>query len=306
MIKSTVPPGTARARILPLFDKARRRIGDDIGLASNPEFLREGVAWTDFTKPDRVVIGAGDEKSFREVAALYAGFDTEICQVTLSTGEFVKSTSNALLATLISFANEVSMIADKLGDIDIRQAFDVLHLDRRWSGSPAKMTQYVFPGCGFGGYCLPKDTAALLHTASSVGVKADLLRGTLAVNRAIKEHFASKIVAATARSTRIGILGLSFKPASDDVRDTPAAEIIDLLLRRNRRRILAFDPMAMEAYQQLYPQPIEFARSLKHITTWADVIVILTAWPEFKTAKQLFGKSASSTGGIACDTVYAS
>jgi UDPglucose 6-dehydrogenase len=152
------------------------------------------------------------------------------------------------------------------------------------------MTNYVFPGCGFGGYCLPKDTAALLHTAESAGLGADLLRGTLAVNAAIKEHFASKIVAATASSTRIGVLGLSFKAGSDDVRDTPAAEIIDLLLRRGRRRILAFDPMAMPAYRQMYSQPIEFAKNLKDAAKRADVIVVLTAWPEFKINKKLFGK----------------
>jgi UDPglucose 6-dehydrogenase len=288
VVKSTVPPGTVQRKICPLFKKAGLVIGSDIGFANNPEFLREGFAWEDFTRPDRVVIGANDSFSFEAVAALYAGFRTTVCRVSPTTAEFIKSTSNALLATLISFANEASMVADQVGDIDIKAAFQNLHMDRRWSGQPARMTSYLFPGCGFGGYCLPKDTAALLYTARSNGLQAKLLRGVIAVNREIKEHFVRKIVAATGPRSRIGILGLSFKPGSDDVRDSPAAEVIRLLLQAGRRRILAYDPLAMEVYRKVHDQPIGYARDLKDLVAQSDALAVLTAWPEFKENKALF------------------
>jgi UDPglucose 6-dehydrogenase len=288
VIKSTVPPGTTARDIVPLFAKAGWKIGRDIGLANNPEFLREGVAWEDFIQPDRVVIGAGDDLSFDAVAKLYEPFHTQVCRVTPSTAEFIKSVSNALLATLVSFANETSMVADAIGDIDVKAAFQTLHLDRRWSGTPAKMTSYLFPGCGFGGYCLPKDIAALKYSARTAGVKADVLHGVIAANAAIAKHFVEKIVRATKAGTRIGILGLSFKPGSDDVRETPAARIIELLLKSGRKNLVAFDPMSNESYRRIYQHPIEYAGSLAEIVKQSQAIVVLTAWPEFRAAKKSF------------------
>jgi UDPglucose 6-dehydrogenase len=288
VIKSTVPPGATAHSIVPLFARASRTIGRDIGLANNPEFLREGAAWEDFIRPDRVVIGAGDDLSFNAVARLYRPFRARVCRVTPATAEFIKSVSNALLATLISFANETSMIADAIGGVDVKAAFRTLHLDQRWSGGPAKMTSYLCPGCGFGGYCLPKDIAALLHTARAAGVKADVLRGVISANDAIARHFVGKIVRATAPRTRIGILGLSFKPGSDDVRETPAARIIELLLKHGRKRLVAYDPMANASYRRVYHHPIEYADNLAKAVKHAEAVVVLTAWPEFRAAKNRF------------------
>ena len=288
VIKSTVPPGTTARSIVPLFAGAGRTIGRDVGLANNPEFLREGLAWEDFIRPDRVVIGAGDGLSFNAVAKLYRSFRTRVCRVTPGTAEFIKSVSNALLATLISFANETSMVADAIGGVDVKAAFRTLHLDRRWSGKPAKMTSYLYPGCGFGGYCLPKDVAALLHTARAAGVKANVLRGVISANDAIARHFVGKIVRATKLRTRIGILGLAFKPGSDDVRETQAARIIELLLESGRKNIVAYDPMANESYRRVYRHPIRYADSLAKAIKQAEAIVVLTAWPEFRAAKKQF------------------
>jgi len=290
VIKSTVPPGTTAREIVPLFAKAGRKIGRDIGLANNPEFLREGIAWEDFIQPDRVVIGAADDLSFNALAKLYEPFNTEICRVTRTTAEFIKSVSNALLAALVSFSNEASMIADNIGDIDIKSAFRTLHLDRRWSGAPAKMTSYLFPGCGFGGYCLPKDIAALKYAAQKAGSRTDVLGAVISANDSIAKHFVQKIVQATKPQTRIGILGLSFKPGSDDVRETPAARIVELLLKSGRKKIVAFDPMSNESYQRYFNHPIQYADSLKKLVRQADVIAVLTAWPEFRAAKKAFGK----------------
>ncbi|HYA78907.1 MAG TPA: nucleotide sugar dehydrogenase [Candidatus Nitrosopolaris sp.] len=288
VIKSTMPPGALARSIMPLFKRAGRMIGRDIGLANNPEFLREGRAWGDFIRPDRVVVGAGDDLSYNAVAKLYQPFRTRVCRVTPGTAEFIKSVSNALLATLISFANETSMVADAVGGIDLKTAFQTLHLDRRWSGAPANMTSYLYPGCGFGGYCLPKDIAALLFAARAAGVKADVLRGVISANNAIVRHFVGKIVRATAPRTRIGILGLSFKPGSDDVRETPAARIIEQLLKSGRKNIVAYDPMASESYRRVYHHPIKYADSLTKAVRQAGAVVVLTAWPEFRAAKKQF------------------
>jgi UDPglucose 6-dehydrogenase len=290
VIKSTVPPGTTAREIVPLFAKAGRKIGRDIGLANNPEFLREGIAWEDFVGPDRVVIGAADDLSFNPVAKLYEPFQTRVCRVTPSTAEFIKSVSNALLAALVSFSNEASMIADAIGDIDVKSAFQALHLDRRWSGAPAKMTSYLFPGCGFGGYCLPKDIAALKFAAQKAGASTDVLGGVIRANDSIAKHFVQKIVRATKPQTRIGILGLSFKPGSDDVRETPAARIIELLLKNGRKNIVAFDPMSNESYQRAYHHPITYANDLKTLVAKADVLALLTAWPEFRAGQKTFGR----------------
>lgn len=296
VIKSTVPPGTTAREIVPLFAKAGRKIGRDIGLANNPEFLREGIAWEDFIQPDRVVIGAADDLSFNPVAELYKPFHTQVCRVSRSGAEFIKSVSNALLASLVSFSNEASMIADAIGDIDVKSAFQVLHLDRRWSGAPGKMAGYLFPGCGFGGYCLPKDIAALNYAARKAGARTDVLRAVMAANDSIANHFVQKIVRATKPQTRIGILGLSFKPGSDDVRETPAARIIELLLKAGRKNLVAFDPMSNESYAGYYNHPIQYAGSLKKVVGQAQVVAILTAWPEFRAAKKAFGNKTVFDG----------
>lgn len=288
VIKSTVPPGTTAREIVPLFAKAGRAIGRDIGLANNPEFLREGVAWDDFIQPDRIVIGASDDFSYGPTAELYKPFGAQIFRVSPSTAEFIKSVSNAFLASLVSFANEASIIADDIGDIDIRDAFRALHMDRRWLGSPAKMAGYVFPGCGYGGYCLPKDIAALKFAAEKAGAPTALLQGIISANQAIAEHFVGKIVRATKPQTRIGLLGLSFKPGSDDVRETAAARIIELLIKNGRKNLIAFDPMSNESYQRAYNHPIRYADNIISLVAQVEVIAVLTAWPEFRAAKKMF------------------
>jgi UDPglucose 6-dehydrogenase len=290
VIKSTVPPGTTAQEIVPLFAKAGRKIGRDIGLANNPEFLREGIAWEDFIQPDRVVIGAADDLSFNPVAELYQAFHTHVCRVTPSTAEFIKSVSNTVLGALVSLANEAWMIADAIGDIDVKGAFQALHLDRRWNGTPAKMATYLFPGCGYGGYCLPKDIAALKFAAKKAGARTGILDGVMRANDSIAKHFVQKIVHATNPQTRIGVLGLSFKPGSDDVRDTAAARVIGLLLKNGRKNIVAFDPMSNESYQRAYPHPIRYADDLKKLVAQSDVLAVLTAWPEFRAAKKMFGR----------------
>jgi UDPglucose 6-dehydrogenase len=287
VIKSTVTPGTTGEKVKTYIESKGLRVGEDIGLAVNPEFLREGKSWYDFTKPDRVVIGADDARSARALHSIYETFDCPIHVVSTHTAEFVKYTSNALLATLVSFANEMSIIADNIGGIDVKKAFQILHQDRRWYGNPANMSSYVFPGVGYGGYCLPKDTEALYMLANAKGVDAVGLRGTMETNDRIKKHLVEKMAQHTSRSSTIGILGLSFKPNSDDVRETAAKGLIEELLAQGFTNLAAYDPMASAQFDAMYRFPIRYLSSFEEIAQAGDVFVIATAWDEFKRDKSL-------------------
>ncbi|GGI15959.1 UDP-glucose dehydrogenase family protein [Gottfriedia solisilvae] len=281
VIKSTIPPSTTSERIKPYLENLGFKVGVEIGLTNNPEFLREGYAWDDFMNPDRIVIGQDDDKSGRIVETTYHTFNAPIYRVSLNTAEFIKYLSNTMLATLISFANEQSLIARSIGNIDIKKAFQVLHLDRRWSGAPANMTSYVFPGCGFGGYCLPKDTMALVSQALKNSYTPELLTSTLKVNEAIKEFVVSDVERIVEKNENIGILGLAFKPNSNDIRDTPAKAIIQGLLQKGYKNIIAYDPMANEEFKEVYGFPIQYSPNLSSLLSMVNHVVILTAWDEF-------------------------
>jgi UDPglucose 6-dehydrogenase len=224
------------------------------------------------------------------VAELYAPFQAPVFRVSLNTAEFVKYLSNTMLATMISFANEMAMIADQIGGIDIPDAFRILHLDRRWHGAPAKMSSYVYPGCGFGGYCLPKDTLAMVAAGTAKGARPRLLREVLVVNDQVKEYVTQKIMTAAPPESRIGILGLAFKPQSDDVRTTPAKDIIEKLLACGYSQIAAYDPLAMESFRDAYPLPITYAETLAELVDCSDILVLTTAWPEFRQAREMLTK----------------
>jgi UDPglucose 6-dehydrogenase len=287
VVKSTIPPSTTSVKVVELLNELGYRPGEDIGLANNPEFLREGKSWEDFTEPDRIVIGEFDRRSGEAVADFYKNFKAPIFRVSLNTGEFIKYLSNTLLATLISYSNEMSMIADVLGEIDVKKAFEILHLDGRWFGSPAKMTTYAYPGCGFGGYCLPKDTQALSEQARSSGFEPQILNQVLRTNEYVIRHILNKIEQLVpSRDTKIGILGLSFKPGSDDVRDTPAKKIIEGLLADGYYNILAHDPMAIAAFRNAYTLNIQYEKSTEQVIADSEVLVLVTAWDEYREVTQ--------------------
>lgn len=281
VVKSTVPPGTTRDVVAPVLAAAGLVLGRDVFLSVNPEFLREGHAWLDFLSPDRVVVGVDGAAPGEELAALYAPFGAPIVRLDPTTAEFVKHASNALLATLVSFSNELAMAAPRLGVVDVPSAFRALHMDRRWSGSPAPMTGYLWPGSGFGGYCLPKDTAAMAHVMESKGADASLLRDVLAVNERAKADVVERVAAVAPPSKRVGVLGLAFKPGTADVRGSPAVDVVRLLVARGHRDVLAFDPAAMSEARAVCPPGIRYASTLEEACRDADVLVILTAWPEF-------------------------
>ena len=201
--------------------------------------------------------------------------------VTQSTGEFIKYLSNTLLATMISYSNEMAQVADTIGGIDVADAFRILHMDKRWDG--CNMTSYVYPGCGYGGYCLPKDTCALYSQSCAKGYEPLILKNVIDVNNNRAADIAKIIIRGLDKDAAIGILGLSFKPDSDDVRDTAAARIIRELTGLGYNTIYAYDPEAMSEFKKRYPDiMINFLDSARAVYDKCDVAAIVTAWEEFR------------------------
>lgn len=284
--KSTIPPSTTEKRILTFLAERGIDVPGRLGVANNPEFLREGHCWEDFTHADRIVLGVSDSRSEGMLKKLYEKETAPICCVSLNTGEFIKYLSNTSLACLISYANEMSMAADTIGGIDVANAFRILHMDKRWQ--TGSIRSYFYPGCGYGGYCLPKDTNAFYAVAKSNGFDGQILKNTIAVNDAMPEVTVSRILQAAGgnKNACIGILGLSFNPGSDDVRDTPSAKIIRGLNEAGCQNIIAYDPVAMEEFQAHYPLTYSCQENRDSVLKKADVVAITTAWPEFGTLRQ--------------------
>jgi len=283
VVKSTIPPSTTGAKIIPYFEDKGIKMGDRFGIANNPEFLREGHCWNDFMHADRIVLGVSDKRSELLLQQIYEKSLAPVFCVSLNTAEFIKYLSNTLLATLVSFSNEMSVVADQFGDIDVAQAFRILHLDKRWGD--CNMASYVYPGCGYGGYCLPKDTNALYSVSKQAGYDARILKNVIIVNDEMPNIIAKRIIKDIDqdKSKKLGILGLSFKPESDDVRDTPSAKIISCLLQADYNNILAYDPVANDEFKTYYNFAIIYYSDYEKIIEDADVLIIVTAWPEFQT-----------------------
>jgi len=289
--KSTIPPSTTKEKIIPFVEKKGFTVGKELGIANNPEFLREGYCWEDFINADRIVLGVSDKKSKEMLCEIYDKMDVPVFCVSLNTGEFIKYLSNTLLATLISFSNEMSVIADIIGNIDVAQAFKILHMDKRWNG--CSMTSYVYPGCGYGGYCLPKDTNALYALTKKAGFDAQILKNVIATNDNMPAFITDRIIKAANgdKNVKIGILGLSFKPNSDDTRDSPSAKIIRELNCRGYKNILCYDPVAMPEFQKYYKLDYQCVQSYRSCVNMSEILVIATAWNEFQNLPEITEKT---------------
>lgn len=278
--KSTIPPSTTAEKIYPYIQQ-KGEIARQLGVANNPEFLREGHCWEDFIGADRIVLGCNDEASRKLLCKLYEPMKLPILVVSHSTGEFIKYLSNTFLATMISYSNEMAQVADAIGGIDVADAFHILHMDKRWGG--CSMTGYVYPGCGYGGYCLPKDTNALLAQAKQKGYEPQILKHVIDVNDNRAKYMAEKIAQHANEGAVIGICGLAFKPGSDDVRDTAAYKVIKELELLGYTKIVAYDPVAAEEFKKHYTDvSVEYKQSAKEVYEAAQVLAIVTAWEEFR------------------------
>ena len=282
--KSTVPVGTAdRVRAAIAEELAARGTNIEFSVVSNPEFLKEGAAVNDFMKPDRVVIGANDERARTAMRALYAPFQRNherMIFMDIRSAELTKYAANAMLATRISFMNEIANLAEKMGaDVE---------LVRQGIGSDPRIGyHFLYAGCGYGGSCFPKDVQALQRTASEAGLPFRILDAVEAVNDAQKQILAGKIVKRFGEDLsgrRFAVWGLAFKPNTDDMREAPARELIAELLRRGAT-ITAYDPVAMHEAQRVFgdDKRIRYADNPMQAIEGAEALVIVTEWKEFRS-----------------------
>jgi UDPglucose 6-dehydrogenase len=281
--KSTVPVGTADKVRAAIAEELKSRGADlKFSVISNPEFLKEGAALDDFMKPDRIVVGADDTRAADLMRQLYAPFQRNherIIVMDVRSAELTKYAANAMLATRISFMNELANLAEKLGaDIE---------LVRQGIGSDPRIGyHFLYPGCGYGGSCFPKDVQALYRTASEAGQELKILGAVEAANELQKHVLAKKIVARLGEDLSgktIAVWGLAFKPNTDDMREAPSRVLIDEIFKRGGK-VRAYDPVAIHETQRIYGDEPRLAYGKTPMDTLdgADVLAIVTEWKEFR------------------------
>lgn len=301
VVKSTVLPGVTEKVVLPILEKySEKKIGE-FGICMNPEFLREGSALDDALHPDRIVIGQIDEKSGREFAKLYSKFSCPKLITNLWTAEMIKYTANGLLATMISYANEISRIAEKTGKVDVIDVWQGVHLDKRLSPMVGNkrvkpgLLNYLFSGCGYGGSCLPKDTQALASFADEIGEENSLIKSVISINNTqphrvvlhLKQALGNKL-----KNKKVAILGLAFKPDTDDVRESVSFQIIEELLS-DGAKVSVHDPMAYKKSTplKLSQLAVTLAQTVDEAIQNCDAVIVVTAWDEYrKLTPQFFKK----------------
>lgn len=296
--RSTVVPGTAEDTIQPLLDDGE---GERIttAAAANPEFLREGSAVDDFLNPDRLVLGCTTDWGARLLEELYAPLGAPATVTAPATAELAKYTSNAFLATLISFSNEIARVCEDLPGVDVEDVLDILHTDRRLrvrvgaqETTPAILS-YLKAGCGFGGSCLPKDLSALIVSRRREGADAPLLESVRAINRTQPTRFvdlAERALGGLA-GKRCAVLGLAFKAGTDDVRESPGLAAVDSLAQRGAT-VVAFDPLVGEEVRgDSLPGTVEIAATLNEAVAGVDACLVTTADPAFSALPNLIRAS---------------
>lgn len=274
VVKSTVVPGTTEAVVKQEIEKISNKDAfTDFGVAMNPEFLREGNAVADFIKPDRIVFGAEDERSKAILAELYNAFDCPKLITDIKTAEMIKYVSNSFLATKISFANEVGNMCKRLG-IDTNEVFEGVGLDNRINKS------FFRAGIGFGGSCFPKDVMALIAKAKALGVSPKILESVVKVNNEQPFNLIEllKMHIPDLKGRKIGVLGLAFKPDTDDIRESRAIPIVARLIEEGAT-IKAYDPKAMGAFKEIFPM-IDCVSPEDVLNS--DAVLIVTEWQEFE------------------------
>jgi len=277
VVKSTVPVGTARevSRIIKKTNPSA-----DVDVASNPEFLREGSAIGDFMRPDRVVIGVETERAETLLRELYRPLnliEAPILVTDLESAELIKYAANAFLATKISFINEISQLCEKTG-ADVNAVAKGMGMDNRIG------RKFLHAGPGYGGSCFPKDTLALIRIAQEHSAPSRIIEAVTEVNASQKARMVAKIRSALGGSEAdkaIAVLGLTFKPETDDMRDAPALSILPALADRGAR-IRAHDPQGTQEARHLLPESVEFSRSLEEALSGADAAVLMTEWNEYR------------------------
>jgi UDPglucose 6-dehydrogenase len=275
VVKSTVVPKTTEDEIIPAIEEVSgKKAGEDFGVCMNPEFLREGTALNDFLEPDRIVIGELDERSGEMLEKVYRDFDAPIMRTSLRAAELIKYASNSLLATKISFINEVGNLCKELG-IDVYEVADGVGLDHRVK------RDFLDSGAGFGGSCFPKDVRALISFMEENQVEPGILQSVIDINveqktklvEQLEEHYPDL------SGKTVAVLGLSFKPGTDDTRKSPAIPIIQELKEKGAE-VKAYDPKAIENMKERHPD-ITYTSSYQEAMEDSDAALLVTDWEEF-------------------------
>jgi len=286
VIRSTVVPKTTAEVIIPILEKySGGKTGKDFNVVFNPEFMQEGKALQGFFYPDRIIIGESDKKAGDLVEQLYDGISAPILRTTVTTAEMIKYASNAFLATKISFINEIGNICQKFG-IDIYEVAKGISFDYRIGD------RFLNAGIGFGGSCLPKDLSALVHASGTHGYRPRLLESVLEIN----ESQAAKMVQiveqklGNLKDKSIGVLGLAFKPNTDDIRNAPALKVVRLLIEKHAL-IKAYDPQAIPNAKRVLAEKVIYCGSAEEAVSNCDCVLVLTEWDEFKNESLYRGKT---------------
>jgi UDPglucose 6-dehydrogenase len=279
--KSTVPVGTSMKVKAAVLEELKNRNADVLfDVASNPEFLKEGSAVDDFLKPDRIVVGIESNEAEKTMRRLYKPFllnGHPILFMDIASSEMTKYAANSMLATKISFMNDIANLCELVG-ADVSMV-------RKGIGSDARIgNKFIYPGTGYGGSCFPKDVQALIKTADEYGHSLEILKAVEAVNyrqksvlvSKIKSHFGNQL-----NGLKFGLWGLSFKPKTDDMREAPSLVIIEMLLNEGAS-VIAYDPVAMEEAQRMLGNKIIYAKDEFEACIDVDALVIVTEWPEFR------------------------
>ena len=301
VVKSTVVPGTTDDVVRPLLEEAsRKQAGADFGVGMNPEFLTEGEAIQDFMHPDRIVVGGMDEKTRFVLESLYQAFTgVPIVRTNNKTAEMIKYTSNALLATMISFSNEIGNLCAALGGADVVDVLKGVQLSKYLSiaqpnGTRIKpdINSFLWAGCGFGGSCLPKDVKALVVHGANAGTPMKLLNAVIDIN----EHQHEQVLALLRKhfinleGIRVAVLGLAFRPDTDDTRESPAIPIVQELLRRGAA-VTVYDPVVKNRDGDLFHNrsvvnAVDLAQAISNV----DAVVLVTRWQEFSKLPTLLSQ----------------
>ncbi len=303
VVKSTVVPGTTDDLVMPLIEKhSGKRPGLEFGVGMNPEFLREGNAVSDFMSPDRIVIGGIDERTRACMAEIYAPFgNTDKVFVNNRTAEMIKYASNALLATLISFSNEIGNLCSAVDDVDVVDVLNGVKLDKRLSPILSdgqrvqpEINSYLAAGCGFGGSCFPKDVNALRVYGQQRNLDMPVLDAVMQTNanQPLQMLDLLKKRQINLKRAQICVLGLAFKPGTDDVRESPAIPLIRTLVDSGAK-VTTYDPVATdEAKKVLGDIDVTYAASMHEAIDQANVIMVVTSWSEFAEIPALIAPRA--------------
>lgn len=289
-VKSTVVPTTTEKIVKSLLEKYSGKSAGSFGLCMSPEFLREGNAVEDATNPDRIVIGQYDEKSGNKFAEIYVNVSCPKVFTNLATAEMTKYAANALFATLISYSNEIARICEAVEGIDVLDVWKGVHLDSRLSPKINNkiiipgIVNYILSGCGYGGSCFPKDTRALAAYAKSIGVNAKVIKNVIHINDTQPMRMVTllKKVLRNLKNKKITVLGLAFKPNTDDLRESPSLLVIKTLLK-NGATVVCHDPMIGSINRlELGNIKIVLAKSAEEALKNADGVLVMTAWDDYK------------------------